>query len=217
MNSVIYYSCTNTSKKIAEYLADLLDFKLVNIETLAKDITLDKLVLVFPVHSQNIPSVVLQNIKKISAKYIFPVATYGKMSYGNVLYELSKKINACVIGGVYVPTKHSYVIDDTEFNDYEKLNFIKTRFQELQGVVIPRSFKNPLASFFPRLRSVIGVTLIKKTCSECMLCERVCTSKKCIRCLKCVYCCPQGALSFKLHPFLQLYLKKKRKNIFLSY
>lgn len=36
---------------------------------------------------------------------------------------------------------------------------------------------------------------------------------KCIRCLRCVSNCPQGALEFTLHPILKAYLQKERKGL----
>ncbi len=217
MNNVVYLSYTEQSKKIATYVGALLNYDAVPLEDV-QDFTFQNLVLVFPVHCQNLPSAVKTVLPKIVAKNVVLIATYGKMSYGNALRELQTKLNAKVVCGIYLPTKHAYLKDDDEFKDFEKLNVLVERLREGKEVIIPRSYKNPFASFFPKTRSKLGVRLIKNgRCNGCNLCKTRCNVYPCIRCLKCVNICPQKALDYKLTTFMGLYLKKKKKNDLIIY
>ena len=56
MNAVVYYSNTGQSKAIAEYFAHQLSFPLADVEQLS-NVCYENLVLVFPVHCQNVPPV----------------------------------------------------------------------------------------------------------------------------------------------------------------
>ncbi len=217
MNSVIYYSCTGYSKKIALYVAKLLEYSVFDIENL-DDFNFDNLVLIFPVHAQNIPFAVKKVLPLLNAQNVIIIATYGKMCYGRVIYEIQNYTKLNVIGGIYLPTKHSYLPLDSEFTDYQKLNFIKERFHSPNKIIIPKTYKNIFANFLTVFRGQLGVKLIRTNkCTDCGLCKRECNNKNCIRCLKCVKTCPLNALTYKLNPFLSLYLKKKNQNDLIIY
>ncbi len=182
-------------------------------------------VVVFPVYCQNIPLVVKDFLKRLKTEKILLIATYGKISYGNVLYEASKIINSEIIGASYVPIGHTF-LDETNDFDLTRLSPIIEKIKNPQGsVIIPKSFKNPLANLFPNLRSRMA-TKIKKDeslCEGCNLCGEKCSENAiekgkikgdCIRCLKCVSVCPKHALKFYSGLILKLYLSQERKNEF---
>ena len=226
MNAVVFYSNTGQSRVIASYFANQLGYPLADIETnCAKHY--QNLVLVFPVHCQNIPDIVKNFLKNISVDNLTVVVTYGKMCCGNVLYEIQKNYQKNIIAGAYIPTKHSYVYNDDIFCDFDKLNPIVEKVKEPSYIQLPKLYKNSLADVFPKLRSRLGLTIQRSSdCSGCNLCTEQCsfgaiqsgiTNSKCIRCLKCVEICPRKALKIKLGLPLKLYLRKKKTNKLIIY
>ena len=89
MNAVFYYSNTDQSKTVSEYIANALGWDIFNIEDDdGKGLEYEKAFVVFPVHCQNIPARVKSFLSNLLARYLIPVATYGRMHHGNVLYEI---------------------------------------------------------------------------------------------------------------------------------
>ncbi len=212
MNVVIYYSNAGECRKIAEYIAEKLDYPMLEMTSLT-DFVFDNLVVVFPVYCQNIPAAVKAVFRKIKAGNVFVTAVYGRMSYGNVLWECQKSRSWKIIGGAYVPAAHCYIDDDKPFERWNELDFIKDVFENPQEIKIPRSFKNPLANLFMEERSRIGVKILRNSkCTGCGLCREICTEKRCIRCMKCVKSCPTDALYIRCNAFMTLYLKKRKKD-----
>lgn len=227
MRVVVYFSNTGESKKIAAVLAQKTGFALRSLEE-CNETEFKRLILVFPVYCQNIPTPVKAFLRSTKSEGLTAVATYGRMCYGNVLKELQgeNSANHHMIAAAYVPTKHTYVAEES-FSDWERLEPLIAKQNTLTKVEIPRSYKNPLANFGMGLRSRMGVRLKKNTrCIGCGLCERECVyqamkngkpNKKCIRCLRCVARCPVQALEFSCRAPLKLYLKKKKINALILY
>lgn len=226
MNAVVFYSTTGQNVLVAEYFAKKLCYPVFDIEK-SEDKRYESLVLVFPVHCQNIPYVVEDFLKTAEVEHLTLIATYGKMCPGNVLYEIKNRFNLNVVAGAYIPTKHSYVDGDSTFADFEKLEPIFEKIKNPSSIELPRLYKNPLANLFPRLRSRLGLKIYKNSnCKSCGICDENChfgaikdgvTNDRCIRCLKCVTVCPQGALHFKARLPLRLYLSKKQVNKTIIY
>ena len=226
MNAVSFYSNTGQSKAIAAYFANQLGYPLADMEIKCAEYY-QNLVLVFPVHCQNIPDIVKSFLKNISVENLTVVATYGKMCCGNVLYEIQKNYQKNIVAGAYIPTKHSYIDNDDAFCDLDELKPIVEKVKEPSYIQLPRLYKNPLADIFPKLRSRIGLAIQKsENCNGCNLCAERCsfgaiksgtTNRKCIRCLKCVESCPRQALKIKLGIPLKLYLRKKKSNKIIIY
>lgn len=226
MNAVVFYSNTGQSKAIASYFSDNLGYPLEDIETSCTD-HYQNLVLVFPVHCQNIPEIVKVFLKKVKVTYLTVVATYGKMCCGNVLYEIQKRYHKNIVAGAYIPTKHSYMKDDDNFYEFDKLNTIVEKIKEPSYIQLPKLYKNPLADIFPKLRSRFGLKIQKSaSCNGCNLCAVHCsfgaikmgtTNNRCIRCLKCVDICPRQALKVEIGLPLKLYLHKKKANKIIIY
>ncbi len=226
MNAVLFYSNTEQSKSVASFFANQLGYPLINMETgYAK--SYQNLVLVFPVHCQNIPAIVKDFLKNITVMHLTVIATYGKMCCGNVLYEIQRKYQKNIIAGAYIPTKHSYINNDDAFCDFDQLKPIVEKVKEPSYIQFPKLYKNPLADVFPKLRSRLGLTIQRSAdCSGCNLCAQRCsfgaiqsgiTNRKCIRCLKCVEACPRQALKIKFGLPLKLYLRKKKTNKLIIY
>jgi ferredoxin len=226
MNAVVFYSNTGQSRSVAKYLARQLCYPIVDIEKI-EGACYKNLVLVFPVHCQNIPDVVKTFLQTAKIEHLTAVATYGKMCYGNVLQEIQHRYHQNIVAGAYIPTKHSYLENDDAFEDFERLTPLVEKIKRPSKIIIPKSYKNLFANLFPALRSRLGLRISKSTnCNNCDVCARHCafkaitlggTNGKCIRCLKCVKVCPNHALRFKLSLPLKIYLRKKKVEKLIIY
>lgn len=235
MNGIIYYSNTNQSKAVAEYLVNEIGWDLYDLNDCeqtqkAAEATFERIVLIFPVYCQNAPDVVKDFLKKLKTRYLTLIATYGKMCYGRALYEIQQSYkDGEIIAAAYVPMKHSYLQEKTETN-LEALSLVvqKTLNDDPQPIIIKKTYKNPFASVGKDMRSRMLVKIVfdKEKCTNCKKCEREClfngivngkVNSNCIRCLKCATNCPAGAISFNNSFFLSIYLKKKPMNNFEIY
>lgn len=218
MNAVLYFSCSGQSKAAATYLADKLGFCVCDILTCAER-NFENAAIVFPVHCQSYPPVLKRYFKELNAKFITLIATYGKASTGNAIYEAAKLFKNKVVAAAYIPAKHTYdfagcggalTVPDEVIQKVKSPSYIK----------IPGRSKNFFAGFLPAARSRAAIK-IKKTadCVSCNTCGTSCPvgamrcgkpSEKCVRCLKCVYLCPHDALYTKKSRLLKAYLKRAR-------
>lgn len=219
MNVVYYFSGSGNTKEVATHIAQELDFPLEEIFKNTPDRT-ETAVVVFPVYCQNIPKPVKRFLETLECEKIALIATYGRISHGNVLKECEKIVKAKIVAAAYVPCNHSYLAVNDGF-DKASLKPLITKIKQsnaMDCVKIPKARKNVFANFMPSLRSRIGVKIIKTdSCTDCGKCGEICpanaikngiTNKNCIRCLKCVTYCPNNALSFKLSRVLSDYLKR---------
>ena len=224
MITIFYFSGSGHSLAVSKELAQMLDCEIRPVDR--ETATADTAVVVFPVYCQNIPKPVKRFLKGLEAKYVVLIATYGKISYGNVLYEAQKLLHGQVVAGAYIPMGHTFLDGDYAFDSKYLLPIVQ-RIKEPRQVLIPKTSKNPLANIFPGLRSRIGVKIIKgNNCDSCGLCERSCPvgaiqngqiHSQCIRCLGCVTNCPQKALQYKNSRILDLYLKSYCKEEYVLY
>lgn len=216
MISVFYFSGNGHSRTVAEYIAKELNCDCVDIcvpESSAQ--SFETAVAVFPVYCQNIPKPVKAFLKMLDAKNVALLATYGKISCGNVLFEAEKLVKGRVIAGAYVPTGHSFLNGKAEF-DKNALLMLCERIKSPIAITVPKRTKHVFANLFPAWRSRIGVRIKKNgSCDGCGMCDAVCPmnamrlgtpNSKCIRCLKCVSSCPQKALKFENSFVLNKYL-----------
>ena len=213
MNGIIYYSNTNQSKIVAEYFANEMGWDVYNLNQheqaqKAVNITFEKVVLVFPVYCQNVPDVVKDFLKKLNTRYLTLIATYGKMCYGRVLYEIQKSYtDGEIIAAAYVPMKHSYLQEEIK-NNFDELSLvIQKTLNNPKPIIIKKTYKNLFANIGKDMRSrmLVKITFDKEKCISCGKCETEClfngikngnVNSNCIRCLKCVTNCPRGALGF---------------------
>lgn len=221
MIEVYYFSGSGHSFAVAKKISQQLKCEITEIGGKNEKIsTGETSIIVFPVYCQNIPNPVKLFLQKNTSKYIVLIATYGKISYGNVLYEAEKLVRGEVIAGAYIPMGHTFLNGDYSF-DTSVLSPITERIKSPQRADIPKTPKNPLSNIFPAFRSRIGVEIIKnKHCNNCGICEINCPvqaikdskiNTKCIRCLRCVTNCPQYALQYKNRLILKKYLESHYK------
>ncbi len=216
MKTVAFYSNTSESENIAKYLAGKIGCEIVDI-TKTERYDFDELIFVFPVYCQNIPKRAEEFLGKIRCNSIIPIATYGKMSYGNVLNDLQQKFPHKIISAAYVPTKHTY-LDEKRFDDFDKLDILTEKSSADDAIMIPKTKKSFWADLLTEQRSRLGVKLIRtERCNNCGICTENCpekainngiTDNNCIRCLRCVENCPEKALEYKLIYPMRKYLSK---------
>ncbi|MGN0508888.1 MAG: 4Fe-4S binding protein [Ruminococcus sp.] len=220
MIRIFYFSGTGHSKAVADYFADSLKAEIFDIE---QDITIngaesDISIIVFPVYCGNIPKPVKSVLQKINSKYFVLIATYGRISTGNVLWESSKLVKGKIIAAAYVPTGHTYLDEPAGF-DSEILKSVLKQIEHPKEVALKKERKGILPHIFPNLRSRLGVKILRTNdCIKCTMCEKNCpmqaisdgkTDKKCIRCLRCAKNCPRNALKVSYNPLLKKYLKNQ--------
>ena len=220
MNAVVYYSNTGQSRAVAEYLAERLGYPALDMEACGET-RFGCLLLVFPVYCQNIPEAVRGFLETVTADCLIPVAAFGKMGSGNVLWEIQRRYpQHTVIAGAYVPTKHAYLPDDPPFADYPLLDPLLDKVKAPSPIRFPKLRKNLFSDAMPALRSRLGVRLYRtEACNGCGRCTARCpqraikagvTNRKCIRCLRCVTECPKRALRFRVRFPLNLYLRGRK-------
>ena len=224
MNKIYYFSGSGKSFRLASYFEKVLGFPLVKIanKNNAEDLECETAVLVFPVYCQNLPDPVKDFLPQLKAKNIAVAALYGKKSFGNVIYDVSELTNADFIAGVCIPTGHSFLSENDDFNTDALSPFID-KIKSPSKANIVKSKKSFYADLIPAQRTQIAVKIIRSdSCKECRKCIENCPmdainndfiiNKNCIRCLKCISECPEKALSFSIHPILKFYLVNGRKN-----
>ncbi len=220
MTQVYFFSGRGHSFALADFFAKQLQTSVTEI-TKNLRCSVETAIIVFPVYCQNIPDTVVEFLKKLNAKHAVLIATYGRISYGNVLWEASKLTKADVIAAAYVPTGHSFLNEGTEF-DSAALTPIFDKLMNPSSAKIKITHKNPFANFFPAWRSRIGLKITRTDfCDACNICGQSCSvgavengkiNKNCIRCLHCVTVCPKSALHIRQTGILRLYLNQKKKN-----
>lgn len=220
MTTVYYFSGSGKTKEVATFVANELNFPLKEISENKHDCQ-DAAVVVFPVYCQNIPKPVYNFLKKLDTEKIALIATYGRISHGNVLKECELVLKGKIIAAVYLPCNHSYLSDECDFSKDDLKSIIAKIKQSNQSdcVKILKSKKSVFADFFPALRSRISVKISKTSdCTNCGKCDGVCPigamkngkpNDKCIRCLKCIKSCPNHALTVKYSRTLTNYLKRR--------
>ncbi len=211
MTSIFCFSGSGHSLAIANYFSRVLS---VPVHAIRRDTTPhgSTAIVVFPVYCQNIPAPVKAFLKKLNAANVVLIASYGRISYGRVLFEASKLVRGNVIAGAYVPTGHTFLQGNADFDEAALLPVFE-RIKSPRTVSIPKTPKSLYANIFPGWRSRASVKIIKSYCVNCGICKENCPANDkagCIRCLRCVSVCPHNALTFTVSPFLKKYLTSHR-------
>lgn len=218
MTGVFCFTGSGHSLCVADHIAQRLDSRVLTIEQ-ETQAECESAIVVFPVYCQNIPQPVKAFLKNLRAENAALIATYGKISCGNVLAEAKGLVRGRVIAGACVPIGHTFLNGSAGF-DHTALEPLFERIENPREAIIPTKRKSVFADFLPDWRSRVSVKIIRAdSCIGCNVCGQSCpmgaikngvTNNKCIRCLRCVSNCPQKALSFEISPVLRCYLTKKR-------
>ena len=222
MTQIYCFSATGRTRQIADYFADKLSSQVYELP--CESAVCGTAIVVFPVYCQALPAPVKAFLPKLTAARLVLIASYGHMSYGNVLWEASRLNKAPVIAAACVPIGHSYLNEETGF-DCSLLDPILERIRFPREITVPKTHKDFFAGLMPGLRSRLGVRMKKtEACTDCRLCITKCPvgamtekgpGKHCIRCLRCACVCPAGAMEYSLTAPVRLYLRKKRCSQFL--
>lgn len=223
IDALIYLSYTFNSKKVALFCNQFLNYKLIEVSKVDLNIKYNNVLLVYPIHSQNIPKSLYNLLKNIKCNKMIAIATYGRIKHGNSLFMLRYKFKMPLIGACYFPTKHSYLKNDKFEPNYDDLIPLLNKFKNKDSKFIDiKKSKSTLGhNFFPKLRAQLSIKIVldKNKCISCNLCGINCSNNaikngvinsNCIRCLKCVCNCPNNALDYKMNKILKVYLKNQR-------
>ncbi len=220
MIKIYYFSVSGQCMRLAQRLGSALDAEVQSIHRENKA-HCETAVIVFPVYCQSVPAPVKQFIMELESDNVALVAHYGRKNHGNALWEAARIAKGKVIGAVYLPAGHSYLLESEEvvFPHFER--FVD-RIKEPETIVLPKEKKSIWAGVFPEWRSRVGVKIkVNNNCSKCGQCEKTCPmgaisqgkiTNKCIRCLACVRTCKKDALEVNYSPFLKMYLQKAKHN-----
>jgi len=208
--SVVYFSPTGTTKKIAIAIAESINAKNTeyiditlntNRENGTRKINSDILILGFPVYEEHIPEIVKKYLNNliINVKGVIAYCVYGNVAYGRCLKEvygilISK--NAPVLSlGAFIG-EHSFAKEDIPIGrgrpDENDMNLgiklgelSKQRYNNhefLDKKIVPQN-----VLLIGRILPRNGARRISKS--------PIVDSEKCIKCMKCRKNCPTGAIN----------------------
>lgn len=226
IDAVIYLSYTSNSQKVALFCNEFLNYKLLEAAKADFNSLYNNVLLIYPVHSQDIPKNLYPLLKEIKCNRMIAIATYGRIKHGNSLFRLRYEFKLPLIGACYFPVRHSYLKNDTYEPNYGSLMPLLRRFQENDTKIIDikRSKSTPGYRFFPKERAALSVkiTFDSNKCISCNRCGLNCINHaiqygkinhhNCISCLACFTHCHTKALDFKISKILKIYLKNQRSN-----
>ena len=146
MNVVYYFSGSGNTKEVATHIAQELDFPLKEIFKDTPDRT-ETAVVVFPVYCQNIPKPVKRFLETLECEKIALIATYGRISHGNVLKECEKIVKAKIVAAAYVPCRHSY-LDVNDGFDKASLKPLITKIKQSNAMDCVKIPKERFCKFY---------------------------------------------------------------------
>lgn len=216
MTAVYYFSGAGHSRAIAEHLAAELGCEALDMLSAAAAVC-DTAAVVFPVYGDNLPTPVKAFLPRLRCSCIALIASYGRMSHGDILSQAARLTGGQVICGAYVPTGHTYLDQSADF-DKDVLAPVIERIRQPQAAVLPRERPSLLGRLFPEARGRMMVHIRRSSsCDGCGACEALCPmssmkqgkpGRDCLRCMRCVIICPKKALSARYSPALRAYLSR---------
>jgi ferredoxin len=228
--TIAYFSATGHTEKVALYfLAQFPEAQYINLtdhQTLTNwnaHTIHEVLILVLPIHAQNIPLPIRGMIHHMHARHYVLTFTYGSIAPGNIAESLGKIWGRHkIIGVAYLPFSHSYgyPLEDPDLNLLGGL-CRKIASGDTEPAVIPHQPESPLKRVLERYRTHKGIRLthLEDRCVACHICFKTCPvqaitpswhiTKACIRCLRCVAVCPTQAWQYDRHILLTRYIKKR--------
>lgn len=228
--TIAYFSSTGQTEKVALYYrAQFPDAPFINLtdhhtRTNWNAYAIHEvLILVLPIHAQNIPLPIRRMIHHLQARHYVLTFTYGSIAPGNIALRLGKIWGESkIIGVAYLPFSHSYGFP-LEDPNLDLLGGLcrKIASGDTKRVVIPHQAESPLKQVLERYRTHKGIRLthLEDRCVACYICTKECPvqaitpswhiTKACIRCLRCVAICPTHAWHFERHILLTRYIKKR--------
>jgi NAD-dependent dihydropyrimidine dehydrogenase PreA subunit/flavodoxin len=199
--TLYYFSGTGNSLKVGRDLASLLeDTELISIPKIIKQdkITLsgERIGIIYPVYIGGMPLIISELITKLEAgsdKYIFAIATYGRMA-GAALKQTARKLKekglklsagfAVLMPGNYTPL-YGAISEKKQASMFEKE---KRHIQGIASIVREGKSYKIQTSFFlinwigsilykiesPKIPKMDSSFLSTEKCNSCGICEQVC-------------------------------------------
>jgi ferredoxin len=205
---IYYFSATGNSLVVARDISKKINAKLIQAASIMNkesiDTKADVIGLVFPLYDFKPPQIiinVIRKLKKINAKYLYAVCTYG-IAPSHALKHLNKIIKSCggfLSAGFAVKMPHSGIGSSKNnkaknrrtFKNWEKrletiCEYIKTRKKGILETSSPLfSFLNPtsLRMLTPAIKFLIHLLfkgidsldfIADEKCNGCGICEKIC-------------------------------------------
>ncbi|MBN2652526.1 MAG: 4Fe-4S binding protein [Spirochaetales bacterium] len=206
--SVIYFSPTGTSFKIAESFAlglacdsvQWIDITDPNLREKSQDIKSDLVVIGFPVYEEHIPPFVLDSLKKMqfNVKAAAGFSLYGNIGYGRSLQEIhsfcsERKIPVLGLGAFI--GEHSFATSEAPLA-VGRPNLDDLAEARMFGKLVSERFDS---SFFLEKKDIPGkipfvARFMPKNSAKIFTSEPVINSN-CIKCGLCISKCPMGAIN----------------------
>lgn len=227
MTTAIYFSATDTTKRITEAVASFGQDRFSSINLTLKEspglFAADNTVVVgVPVYGGRVPQIAAERLSSVTGSDTKCIAltVYGNRDYDDALLELCDILTVqgfnVVSAGAFIaehcifpevaggrPDKE----DMEDIKEFALQSFAKTAPLDLSRVKGNRPYKQPSA--IPMHPSVNGML-----CNSCGTCATQCPSRaidpanprntdtaKCITCCRCIHICPNGARGFSGTPY----------------
>ena len=204
---VLYFSATNNSKFVAEYIAEKLNDNLVCMNDIIKNCnnfdfsSNTPFVVVAPIYAWRVPRLVeslLENAKFNGSRDIYFVVTMGGMAGGYCKYlkKITKEKNLNYKGSASVLMPDNYMVSFKMPSKSESINTIKESLASIDKIVecikgnieLDKEKDNLFGRF---LSSFINSCFYKFAIKP----KKFTVSDKCIKCEQCIKNCPTNNIS----------------------
>lgn len=219
MTTAVYFSATDTTKRISEAVASHVSEGFTSINLTRKNCVLsfdqeDTVIVGVPVYAGRVPTIAAERLAYISGNGSKCVAlvVYGNRDYDDALLELCDILSArgfnIVSAGAFIAEHCIFPKvgngrpdreDMAEIQKFAQLSSAKSTNLELSKIKGNRPYKKPT-------RIPLHPSLDKRLCNSCGACAAECptgaidtdnpsnTDKdKCITCCRCIHICPHNA------------------------
>lgn len=227
MTTAIYFSATDTTKRITEAVASFGQDRFSSINLTLKESTCsftaeDTVIVGVPVYAGRIPQIAAERLASVKADNTKCIAlvVYGNRDYDDALLELCDILTDqgfnVVSAGAFIaehcifPEVANGRPDKEDMKDIKEFaiqSFAKTAPLDFSRVKGNRPYKQPGAiPMHPSVNEML--------CNSCGTCAIQCPSRainpanprntdtaKCITCCRCIHICPNGARGFSGTPY----------------
>lgn len=227
MNGIFYFSSTGNTLYIAEQIKAGLGGEIRFIPKFTGDVnTYDKIIIVSPIHSFGLPTLVYDFIVGInSAKPLYIVLNHGGMEANApyFAYQLCKEkqlnirsVQALMMPEIYTLTfsQPKFLINTVLRKAPKRIKPIIEAIREDKEIIIPKPRRDKWTPKYLKNRTIWHLLAkdfsITDHCTYCQKCVYICPTNnikyskrtisfgdQCVACLSCYHRCPEKAIVYK--------------------